>query len=597
MVWWDNDEHNSDTATAPSAATTEQPPAIPARLPLVAPQPVPEELPELLAFSRHAAQNLNHVASWRAVSAFARDHWLDDGHDLPTDLAGEFYALRHAVADQLELAEEAAEARKDWLDWAMRENRPDAVLHARAFSAFAEAERYADAHGAPEVPTDSEVPELIGITASILDLSYDGKAPYQAALAATVTGAAASLCRRHDLARALEQWAARHAPRRSASDDRRLLQAQIVHGSGDLSGAARLCDEVATDPEGEPVTSTIEARQMLAWLSLEAGEEDEAIRQLRPVAEATVTLDLTVAGLRSHRLLAALLNGRGEYAEARLHTTRALAHARGMPVNPLTMDIELILARSLFDAGEHDEALRRAEPVAQWSMLSPDEERTDAAYTIAAASAAAIGDGARATRLLLEHAGHLLRIGDSQGASSALRQCARGLAQPGTVAPNAVGPIAAVLHRELDNADTGGGADTDEAMDLRHAPSDMSSALTDAGYGVVLELAEEMMIRARELISDGWSIADWHDDLAYIYWASGREDLALGHVDTAAAGYLESGDGVESARALLTGVRCCLDRDDTAGAGRYANRIDQLLPQNNWEGHPVREALAELLGD
>lgn len=104
------------------------------------------------------------------------------------------------------------------------------------------------------------------------------------------------------------------------------------------------------------------------------------------------------------------------------------------------------------------------------------------------------------------------------------------------------------------------------------------------------------MVDARDLISDGWAIADWHDDLAYVYWASSREDLALGHVDTAAAGYLEAGDGEEAARALLTGVRCCLDREDVPGAHRYAGRIDDLLPGDSWAGHPVREALAALMG-
>ena len=103
------------------------------------------------------------------------------------------------------------------------------------------------------------------------------------------------------------------------------------------------------------------------------------------------------------------------------------------------------------------------------------------------------------------------------------------------------------------------------------------------------------MVAARDLITDGWAIADWHDDLAYVYWASSREDLALGHVDTAAAGYLESGDGEEAARALLTGVRCCLDRDDASGARRYAGRIAKLLPGDAWAGHPVREALAILM--
>lgn len=589
MLWWDEDEEAADAAAADAsadpaaggdpAAGDAAPPA--PRMPTWAPRPAPAELAALLAFSRHAARNLDHVASWRAVSAFARDHWLADPAGLDVDLLGEFHALRHAAADQLGLVDEAAEARRAWLDWAVANDRPAAVLHARAFAAFAEAEDYADRVPAPAAPADSEIPELAAAARGILDRRPEGRDDYQVGLAATIVGAAATLCRRADLAAALADWARRHAPRAAAGDDRALLEAQIAHSRGDLAAAARLAAAVAEDPRGEPVTATVEARQMLAWLSLEAGHEDEAIRQLRTVAATCLALDFTVAGLRSARLLTALLNGRGDYPAARALATDMLRHTRGMPVNPLTMDLELILARSLFDAGEYAEAGLRATPVAQWSTMTADEERTDAAYTIAAAAATALDEHARAVRLLLEHAGHLRRLGDRPGASAALRQAARTLVAPGAVGPAEVPDLAATMLREI------GGA-------MGRSERDLAEVAAGAARD---DLAEDLMVAARDLIDDGWSIADWHDDLAYVYWATGREDLALGHVDTAAAGYLDSGDGVESARALLTGVRCCLDRDDAAGAGRYAERINRLLPAETWAGHPVRDALAELLGE
>lgn len=528
MTWWDE----SEDATAP----------IPARRPATPPPAVPRDLTALVEFSWRSARALDHVSSWRAVTAFARDHWLDDGADVPDDLAGEYHALRHAAADQLELVEEAEEARREWLDWAIRSDRPAAAYHARSFGAFAEAEKFIDAHPAGQVPLDAQVPELTALTRDILDLRPEGAEAYQFALSAAVAGAAASLARRPDLAGALSRWSAEHAPKRTGDDDRRLLEAQVAHGRGDLRESARMCAAVADAPRSEPVTSTIEARQMLAHLSLEAEEIPEAVRQLEPVVEVGLEFDLLVGTLRSVRLLTALLNSDGDYDRAADLARTALDAASGFPVNALVMDVRLILARSLLDLGDDAGALAHAEPVAHWSSLTSDEERTDAAFTIAATAAGRSGDAGRAADLLVQHAGHLRRLGDDTGASHALRQAAR-----------------SAVHADP-------------------------------------QRAEDLMIEARGLITDGWAIADWHDDLAYIFWASAREDLALGHVDTAAAGYLEAGDGEEAARALLTGVRCCLDRDDLPGARRYAGRIGDLLPAGVWDGHPIRDALDQLMG-
>ncbi|MEJ5920639.1 hypothetical protein [Corynebacterium sp. H78] len=547
MTWWMT-EPEDQFASAQNEGSDDADP-IPPRYAENEPPEVPVELEALLDFSREAARSLDHVSSWRAVSTFARTFWLDDSasKDLAEDKRGEFFALRHAVADQLELVDEAEEARTQWLDWAIRTNRPAAAFHARSFGAFAEAEKFVDSHpgdlfsGAR--PTDHDVPQLTSLARDILDLELEDGSPlaYQYALSAAVAGASASLARRPDIAEALANWARTYAPKRAGDDDRRLLDAQLAHGRGELRKAAHICAEVAASPKSEPVTSTIEARQMLAFLSLEAEEESEAIRQLRPVVTVGLHHDLTVGTLRSARLLAALLNSNGQYDDAQSVSAEALRRAAGMPINPLSMDIQLIYARSLFDAGDDDGALRYAEPVAHWSTFTSDEERTDAAFTIAASAAGRSGDIEHAVSLFEQLADNARSLGDDNRASRALRQAARSVAS------------------------------------------------------VDLDQAEDLMIRARDLISDGWSIADWHDDLAFVYWMAGNEDLALGHVDTAAAGYLEAGDGEEAARALLTGVRCCVDRGQPDDARRYAARIEKLLPEPTWSGHPVLDALQEIL--
>lgn len=581
MAWWENDgsidagtsqsnfgdssltESSLDSATTLDSSETTDTIAFP---PLPDLPKLPDSLPELLAVSRKAGNTLAHVTSWRAVTAFARNHWLSAAPADSTDLIGEYHALRHAVADQLELVDEAKAERAAWLKWAMEANIHPAILHARSYGAFAEAEAFIDAHPGDAItgqrPDDSEVPELVSLTAEIVAITPKPGEAYYYLLSAAVTGAAASLARRADLAGQLSEWSARWAPKRSGNDDRKLLQAQLAHSRGELRKAARIAADVAAAPQSEPVTTTIEARQFLAFLSLEAGEEEEAIRQLRPIVRAGLGAGLTVAILRSARLLCALLNAHGHFGEAADIARHALERAEGMPANPISMDIQLILARSLLDTNDIEEALRFAEPVAHWSAFTSDEERTDAAFSIAAAAAGLSNKPRHAAKLLVEHGEHLERIGDAKGASKAYRQAARSVIQ--------------VIDVVIDEAGN-------NAMD--------ASMTIDQ----TLNEAEDLLLRSQTLITDEWSLADWHDDAAYIYYSAGRDELATNHVEAAAEGYLNSGDGEEAARALLAGVRYRLDADDPESAADYARRVEKLLPRDIWEGHPVLDALDALL--
>lgn len=540
---------------------------------------LPDSLPELLVISRTAGATLDHVTSWRAVTTFARTHWLADAPTDSPNVIGEFHALRHAVADQLELVEEAASARAEWLRWATEANIRPAILHARSYGAFAEAEAFIDANPGDAItgrrPEDLEIPELISLTKEIISTTPQPGEAYYYLVSAAVAGAAASLARRAEIAGQLSEWSARWAPKRSSFDDRKLLEAQLAHSRGELRKAARIAAGVAAAPQSEPVTTTIEARQFLAFLSLEAGEEAEAIRQLRPIVQAGLDADLTVAVLRSVRLLCALLNAHGDFAESAEIARRALASAEGMPVNPITMDIQLVLARSLLDAGEIDDALRCAEPVAHWSAFTADEERTDAAFSIAA-TAAGLGDDPRhAAKLLIEHGEHLERSGDTKGASKAYRQAARSI----------IHVIDLVISTE-DSDDIDGCGDIAATFTAEVVSEDASATIDHT-----LSEAEDLLLRSQKLISDDWSLADWHDDAAYVFYSAGRDTLAIDHVEAAAEGYLQSGDGEEAARALLAGVRYRLDAGDTDGAAAYARRVEELLPRDVWEGHPVLDAL------
>lgn len=584
MVWWEEENSESEiqvgdwdagiaadhvSVNSENASATENSsdpldfPPLPNPL-----KALPDSLPELLVISRKAGATLDHVTSWRAVTKFAHTHWLADAPTNSPDVIGEFHALRHAVADQLELVEEAAAARAEWLRWATEANIRPAILHARSYGAFAEAEAFIDANPGDAItgrrPEDSEIPELISLTKDIVATTPQPGEAYCYLVSAAVAGAAASLARRAEIAGQLSEWSARWAPKRSSFDDRKLLEAQLAHSRGELRRAARIAASVAAAPQSEPVTTTIEARQFLAFLSLEAGEEAEAIRQLRPIVQAGLDAGLTVAVLRSVRLLCALLNAHGDFAESAEFARRALASAEGMPVNPITMDIQLVLARSLLDADEVDEALRFAEPVAHWSAFTADEERTDAAFSIASTAAGLGNNPRRAAKLLIEHGEHLERNGDTKGAAKAYRQAARSI----------IHVIDLVISEE-------GSEFTAEIV------SEDASAAIDH----TLSEAEDLLLRSQKLISDDWSLADWHDDAAYVFYSAGRDTLAINHVEAAAKGYLQSGDGEEAARALLAGVRYRLDAGDSDGAAAYARRVEELLPRDVWEGHPVLDAL------
>lgn len=568
MAWWEED-------SVQSSSTSVVVPPLPSSF-----APLPRALPELLETSRRAGSKLDHVTSWRVVSSFARSHWLTDAPRIPSGsgeasaspglgeakadgLSGEYYALRHAVADQLEMSEEAATARSAWLRWATEANIYPAILHARSYGAFAEAEAFVDANPGDAItgrrPTDTEIPEVVSLAAEICTVTPEPARAYNFLLSAAVTGAAASLARRADIAEKLAQWSSRWAPKRSSYDDRKLLAAQLAHSRGELRKAATIAAAVAASPQSEPVTTMIEARQFLAFLCLEAGEEDEAIDQLRPVVEVGLAADLTVAVLGSVRLLCALLNARGDYAESAGIARRGLEAAEGMPVNPISMDVQLILARSLLGSEDTIEALRFAEPVAHWSTLTTDEERTDAAFSIAAAAAARSGMPQVAAQLLIEHGEHLERIGDTKGAAKAYRQAARSTIH--------------IIDLGID--------------DECHVASDGASTVINE----TLMAAEDLLLRSNGLIADDWSLADWHDDAAYIFYYAGRDSLASFHVDAAAQGYADCGDGEEAARALLAGVRYRLDAGDRDGATDYANRVEALLPRDVWDGHPVLETL------
>lgn len=540
MAWWHSESTVDDSRSSADPAPLLIPPQTDA--------PLPKSLNELLALSKTSGEKLNHLLSWRCVTAFAQNHWLDDESLVDEHVKGEYFALKHAVADQLGLDDEAEAARLQWLRWAEEAQIEPAILHARSYATHAEAERFIDAHPGNALtgakPSDEQIPELVSLTRDILRTQPARKVAYHYALPAAVAGAAAALARREDLAEQLADWTAQWAPRKSGADDRRLLEAQVAHSHGNLKTAAAICAEVADNPISEPVTSTIEARQMLAYLSLEAHDEDEATRQLLQIVEPALEAGLTVATLRAVRLLTALLNASEHSERAKSIGLRALALSEGMPISPLIMDIQLVTARSLFDTDECEKALRLAEPVAHWSELTDDEERTDTAYDIAAQAAERINQPRKSHDLLIQHAQHSLRIGDGQAASHALQKAAR---------------ISAYYQR--------------------------------------FDEAQRLLDEAFALIHGDWERAHWNVTRAYVRWSAEEIPEFYEAIEAAAAGYADSGDTEASAETLLQGVYCAKELGDKLHVNEYATRIQELMPDELWRGHPVLGVLNEYLSE
>ncbi len=475
-------------------------------------------LAELLTVSRDAARSLNHIRSWQAVTAFAYS-WFDVPDtsevdrltvlaDLPEALHGEYFALQHAVSDQLDLPNLAEYWLHQWRRWGENTNRHDVVLHARAFQAFAEVDSLVGID-AGRVVTNDDIPLLIDLVADILATTVTettteplSETRYRYSLSAAVAGAAATLAGRQDLSEQLAQWSRRYAPSPHTRDDQRLMTAQLARLAGDNSRAARIANDVANAPAGDAVTTTIEARGFIATLSMLGDHDKEAIRQLRAITELGLVHHTVIGTARQMRNFLALLVANGHFEEAHQWVPKIVAAVKPLPDNPITLDVVLLEARLDWIEERFDRAYEKAIAVARKSARTDDVERSTVAYELAIAAAPSPAANALRRKLIT--------------ALDAARDTQASLQQRGTLA------------REL-------------------AHDDFVGALA-------------VLDEAAPLLSDPWTRAGWHDDAAYVYWVAGDLDVAIDAARQAAELYQQSADPMQAARALVTVVQAYVDQ-------------------------------------
>ena len=94
-------------------------------------------------------------------------------------------------------------------------------------------------------------------------------------------------------------------------------------------------------------------------------------------------------------------------------------------MSPALLNLQAVRARAALGVGNLDEARRLAEATADWSMLTPDAERTLACLTMASVAASSAGDHVGTAALLERSCVLYLELGRPLAASQSLRTAAR----------------------------------------------------------------------------------------------------------------------------------------------------------------------------
>lgn len=537
-------------------ADTADPPA-PAR---TAPAP-PADLVPLLEYSRRALEDYRPGDAGRAAAVFARRHW---GRALPAGadaaMAVEFHRLRHIVAAELALDDEAVAALGDWLAAARAAGRADQELLARA-TGVATAVAASSATGV-------SFPELAQLANRILTGGGGGFSPAVARAAVSLAEAAVGN-RRTDLARGLLTWLRGTPAAGPLADELAVLDARVLleeHAPAARAEAARRCTGVRAAPAGDPAAADLAAARVLVRLHEEDGDLAAQIRELDAVARGCAAAGLDLTGVRALRLLTARHLEAGDYAEVLRWGAAGLNRSRGLPDNGWSLDIGLTLALTHLRLGNPVEALARARQVIESSRAPHLAARHDDAHLLAATAAERRGEPARGARLLVSDAAHLRDLGAATAASRRLRLAARMLA------PAAGEPAATTV-----------------AETLRDRFGLSPGTVGDG------DVPGALMAQAHALQEDPAEEPAWCADFAHVRLLAGRLEEAIRYAGAAAEGHRAAGAPDAAAEAQLVAVLAELQRGDAAAARARGAAITAALGEVGAD-HPVRLRLAELLG-
>lgn len=494
-------------------------------------------LVDLLQASVAATSVGDHATSWRLTSQFGTLYWLSDPDtDLPADtpahLRTEFHVLRAAVSDRLELHEEAAEAVFEWRHLARdNDDHASAVLANSALCLVAmvvesdgvdlaalppAARLLEDLQGAimsfrptPEGPTVAADPTVTGDSlprhqATCLSLAAMGGLTCATSLATPETA---------PLRPVFRALADRFTVGTVSPGDRELTRAQQLHADGEIDAAVAVATGMLAS---EAPTTRYEAHDLLGYFALTADDNDSVLEHWRQCAEIALELGAPLEGMHRAEQACQLLNAEGDYATAYDLAVRVDEAAAGAPVSPAVLNLRAVRARAAIGIGNLDEGLSLAVATADWSMFTPDSERTLACLTMACVAASSSGQ-------------HVVTAGLLERSSALYRDLDRPLAAAQALRTGA---------REHLNV-----GDTSRAVEL-------------------MERSRRILEEADDDPMFSWHLGDWNEDMSAIWEEAGREDLALEYATRAAHSFTEARDHSSAAMNWVAAASLYLERGE-----------------------------------
>lgn len=354
---------------------------------------MPLTLNALLADSAHdVAQGRT---AWRQMSEFARFHWLATAENVSPELVGEFYFLRAGAADVMGMTDEAIAALGELNVWADSRGDNALTLVGKAHLAFhalnqdepsvyplgepedrlrALLEDFHAWRPTPDSPTVGEEPTIRGE-------SIDRPDAVKLATAAT-TAYSVAVNVSEQLAEVFAGLVRRFGTAYPTEADRLLWYAQRHWFSGRKQQAYALASEVLSSPDTTSV-SRFDAHDMLGHFALLEGDEAGVAEHWARCVELARIMDAPVIAMRHAELTARVYFSQDRAGEAWQLSHDMVTWVDGVPVGPILLDLQEVIAQSAFENNLFEEAWDTARSVIHWSEMTPNDQRTASCYAIA----------------------------------------------------------------------------------------------------------------------------------------------------------------------------------------------------------------------
>lgn len=346
----------------------------------------------------------------------------------------------------------------------------------------------------------------------------------------------------------------------------RMARTYLLVIRGDIYRACNLADSAMRAAERTPLETALDSRSLIAGVSMQYEQYEEAIAQWQEVVNLALAAGLEVTSVNTLDHLARALGAASRPLEAAEVLETALDLAAGTGHEHLSLDLRRTLVLVLTDL-EEDEGIREQSVRCAEELLARGDTQSAAGYLERAA-----GAGARMER--------------SDDAASLFLRCA-------DLEPT--GP----------QADDG--ARFRRSRLLRRAARTLATRPSPAASRLHLERALDLIEQSRRLArsipaSEHYS-AVWEDgavdsDMSDIYWRCDEYDLAVEASERAVTSYLSEDDRATAAQELSFIARLHAERLDQPGQREAAQKAIArgrgLLAHPRWQEHEAMKNLARI---